>query len=74
MDAHVIELSIVVSTIALTIVTALLTWVSWKLYKVDADKTNHSIDALENVAITAITHEDRVRQLKAIKSHSHKVH
>lgn len=64
---HTAELLVIVSTIALTVVTALLTFVSWKLYKVDAEKTNNAIDSMEHVAITAITHEDRLRQLKAIE-------
>jgi hypothetical protein len=73
--SHVLELFVILSTIALTIVTVALTWISYKLYKVDSEKVssiaNNSIDSMEHVAITAITHEDRVRQLKRIRSHRH---
>lgn len=68
---HMTEWLVIVSTIALTIVSTALTWVSYKLYKVDADKTasiaNNSIDSMEHVAITAITHEDRVRAIKRFR-------
>ncbi len=70
----VIELSVVFSTLGLVIVTALLTWVSWKQFKKDSDNikdvANNSIDSMENVAvhsITEITESNRQRQLHTLK-------
>lgn len=65
--AHLVELS---ASFFLSAATIALTWVSWKLYKIDAQKTTvvakESIDSMRDVALTALTHEDRVRQLKHI--------
>jgi hypothetical protein len=69
-SSHLLEWLLVITTVALTIPTALGAWISWKLYKVDSEKTkeiaNNAIDSIESVAKVAITHEDRVRELKAV--------
>lgn len=78
---HTLEWYLVWSTVGLglatlsgMLVTMLLTWVSWKLYKVDAARSetsakvaNNSIDSMEHVAVVALTHEDRIRQMKLLR-------
>lgn|SRR5512138_3905475 len=70
--------ALAVVTLVTALITGLLTWVSWKLYKVDAEKNkqlidksaevaNNSIDSMEHVAVTAITHSDRVRRMKRLR-------
>lgn len=65
-------------TLATALVTALLAWVSWKLYKIDAEKTeklssdnkevaNNSLNSMESVAVAAISHRDRIRQMNRIR-------
>lgn len=77
-ESHTLEWYLVWSTVALAIVTlataivtGLLTWISWKTYKVEAEKTasiaNNSIDSIEHVAVVAMTHADRVKKMKHLR-------
>jgi hypothetical protein len=84
-DSHTLEWWLIWSTVVLAlvtlataIVTGLQTWISWKTYKVESEKTNnainkssdvseHAIDGMEHVAVVAITHNERVRQMKHIR-------
>lgn len=83
-ESHTLEWYLVWSTIVLAvvtlataIVTGLLTWISWKTYKVEAEKTvnqtnktielaNNSVDSMEHVAVTAIDSAARHRELRRL--------
>jgi ABC-type bacteriocin/lantibiotic exporter with double-glycine peptidase domain len=87
-ESHTLEWYLVWSTVALTVVTltttlvtALLSWVSWKQYKVEAEKSkvvsdnatsvaNNSVDSMEHVAVVALTHRERVRAMKHLRKGS----
>jgi hypothetical protein len=84
-DDHTLEWYLLVATgilaaitLATALVTGLLAWVSWKLYKIDAEKTekivsesgtvaNNSINSMEHVAVNALSHPERVRRMNRIR-------
>ncbi len=64
---HVWEAMVVLSTIALTLVTLLLTWATWKMYKASITEMSHANDNATEVALAEIeSHNPGIQIVKVI--------
>jgi hypothetical protein len=75
--SHFVEWMVILSTVALALITGALTWVTYLVHKDSVQTLSHDNDNMHDVAVREIearheAHMERVRELKRIQ-HARKV-
>jgi hypothetical protein len=69
-DSHFVEWMVVLSSVALTLITGALTWATVLVHRDSVKALSHDNDNMKEIASDAIEHDrhmERVRELKRIQ-------